>query len=337
MLETTWFLLWGVLWAIYFLLDGFDLGIGTLLPFVAKNETERRIVFNSMGPFWDGNEVWLITVGGVTFAAFPVMYATMFSALYTPLMLILFALILRGVTFEFRGQIDGPWWRTIWDVGMVVGSFVPAYLFGVAFANIFSGIPIDGEGVYQGSLFTLLNPYGLIGGVLFLFLFLVHGAIWLAVKTEGDIYERASTLAGRLWPLLLVIAVVFLIMTGSVTNLYGNYMNNPVLFLVPAIAVGAMILTRYFVYKHAWWKAWFSSALTIAGCTLFGVIGLYPTLLPSSIDPAFSITIEKAASTPLTLKIMLTVALIFIPIVIAYQAWVYHLFRHKVTEKDVVY
>ncbi len=337
MLESTWFFLWGILWAIYFVLDGFDLGIGTLLPFVAKNEKEKRIVLNSMGPFWDGNEVWLITVGGVTFAAFPNMYATMFSALYTPLMFILFGLILRGVTFEFRGQIDRPWWRTMWDVCMVVGSVVPAFLFGVAFANIFSGIPIDGEGVYQGSVFTLLNAYGLICGILFLFLFLVHGSIWLAIKTEGALQARVSALAANQWTLLLVVAVIFLVATGSATELYANYLNNLVLFLIPGAAVVGMLLTRVYIGKRAWWKAWFFSASAIAGCTMFGVTGLYPNMLPSSLDPAFSVTVSSAASSALTLKIMLAVALIFVPIVIAYQAWVYHLFRHKVRKEDIVY
>src|SRR5512133_3487177 len=191
MLETIWFVIWGVAWAVYFMLDGFDLGLGTLFPFLAKNETDKRVIVNAMGPFWDGNEVWLITAGGVTFAAFPRTYATMFSALYTPLMLLLFALILRGVSFEFRGKIHSATWAKVWDTCLVVGSFVPALLLGVAFANIFAGIPIDREGIFQGNLFTLLNPYGLAGGVLFVLLFSVHGALWLATRSEGDLHARA--------------------------------------------------------------------------------------------------------------------------------------------------
>ena len=167
MLETIWFILWGVLWSVYFMLDGYDLGLGSLLPFLAKNETDRRLVYRAMGPFWDGNEVWLITAGGVTFAAFPTTYAMMFSSLYSPLMLILFALIFRGVSLAFRGEVDNPRWKAFWDGCLVVGSFLPALLFGVAFANIFRGLPIDAAGIYQGNLFTLLNPYGLAGGVLF--------------------------------------------------------------------------------------------------------------------------------------------------------------------------
>src|SRR5512136_137373 len=162
MLETIWFVLWGLLWAVYFVLDGFDLGLGTLMPFVAKDERERRVVVNAMGPFWDGNEVWLLTAGGVTFAAFPKAYAVMFSGLYTPLMLLLFALILRGVAFEFRGKVDSDPWRRTWDTCLVAGSFLPALLLGVAFANIFKGIPIDAAGIFHGNLLTLLNPYGLV-------------------------------------------------------------------------------------------------------------------------------------------------------------------------------
>ena len=199
MLETIWFLLWGLLWAIYFMLDGFDLGLGTLRPFIARNDTESRIIYNVMGPFWDGNEVWLITAGGVTFAAFPTTYAVMFSTLYAPLLLILFGLIIRAVSFEFRGQLDSPGWRKIWDSCLFVGSFVPALLFGVAFANIFQGIPFDDKGVFHGTLFTLLNPYGILGGVLFVLLFLSHGSLWLAVKAEGPLYDRAAALSSKLW------------------------------------------------------------------------------------------------------------------------------------------
>jgi len=337
MLETIWFVLWGILWAAYFMLDGFDLGLGALMPFLAKGEEEKRIIYRSMGPFWDGNEVWLITAGGVTFAAFPRMYAVMFSSLYTALMFVLFALILRGVSIELRGKQPGRRWRAVWDAGMFLGSALPALLLGVAFANIFRGIPIDGEGVYRGTLFTLLNPYGLLGGLLFLLLFLVHGALWLAIKSEGGLHERALAAAKRLWPVLLVVAVVFLAATGFATDLWANYLESPALLALPLVAVAALLLTRLFIAKGACWKAWTASALTIVGATLFGVVGLYPNMLPSSLDPAFSLTVHNSASTPLTLKIMLVVVLIFVPIVIAYQTWVYILFRDKVTAESLTY
>lgn len=198
MLETIWFVLWGLLWAVYFVLDGFDLGMGTLLPFVTRNEVERRTLYNSAGPFWDGNEVWLITAGGVTFAAFPKAYAVMFSALYAPLLMLLFALIMRAVSFEFRNKVDSPGWRKLWDVFQFLGNFVPALLFGVAFANLFMGIPIDKDGVYHGNLLLLLNPYGLAGGVFFVLMFSLHGALWLAIKSQGDLHARAVRTAKAL-------------------------------------------------------------------------------------------------------------------------------------------
>jgi len=337
MLETTWFFLWGVLWSIYFMLDGYDLGLGSLLPFLAKNETERRLVYRAMGPFWDGNEVWLITAGGVTFAAFPATYAVMFSSLYSALMLILFALIFRGVALAFRGEVDSPRWKAFWDGCLVVGSFLPALLFGVAFANIFRGLPIDAAGIFQGNLLTLLNPYGLAGGVLFVCLFLVHGSLWLAVKTEGALQARAGAMAARLWPVLLVVAAMFLLGTRTHTPLFNNYGERPVLLLIPTLAVASLIRTYVLIRQAAWWKAWFSSSLTIVSITLFGVVGLYPNLFPSSLDPAASLTAFNSASSPLTLKIMLGVALTFVPLVIAYQTWVHFLFKGKVKEEDVTY
>lgn len=337
MLETIWFILWGVLWAIYFMLDGFDLGLGALMPVLAKDDTDRRLIYNAMGPFWDGNEVWLITAGGVTFAAFPTTYAVMFSSLYSALMLILFALIIRGVSFEFRGKIDHPSWRQLWDTCLVIGSFTPALLFGVAFANIFQGIPIDAEGIYHGSLFTLLNSYGLLGGLFFVVLFMLHGALWLAIKTEGELQVRAASTATKLWHAVVFVAVVFLIATAFHTKLYTNYIRVPQLWLIPLLAVAALVLTRGFIVHSAYWKAWFTSSLTIVTVVLFGVVGLYPSLLPSSLNPAYSLTIQNSASSPLTLKIMLAVALVFVPIIIAYQAGVYILFRDKVREEDLAY
>lgn len=336
-LQTTWFFLWGLLWAVFFMTDGFDFGIGTLYPFLGKTENEKRIMLNSVGPLWDGNEVWLITAGGVTFAAFPQVYGVMFSTLYSALMLILFALILRGVSFEFRGKVDDPRWRKVWDTCLFIGSFLPAFLFGVVFANIFQGIPFDGEGVYRGTLFTLLNPYGLLGGFLFLLLFVMHGALWLAIRSEGGLQEKASRTAGIVWPILLVAIVLFLFASKAKTELWDNYLEHPVLFLEILATVIALVCVKIFLQKKAFFKAWFSSALTIVGATFFGIIGLYPNLFPSSIDKAFSLTAHNASSSPLTLKIMLVVVVIFIPVVIAYQVWAYTLFKHTVTEEDFTY
>ncbi len=335
MLPTIWFLLWGILWAVYFMLDGFDLGLGTLMPALAKSEEDRRVIYRAMGPFWDGNEVWLITAGGVTFAAFPGTYAVMFSGLYSALMLILFALILRGVAFAFRYEVDSPGWKRIWDGCLIIGSFLPALLFGVAFANIFRGLPLDGEGIFQGTLFTLLNPYGLAGGLLFVLLFGVHGALWLAVKSKGDLELRAAAMARKIWPWLFLMAAIFLLATQRITNLYANYLNSPILLIIPLLAVAALIMVRVYLGKGAYWRAWFASAATIVSVTLFGVVGLYPNMLPSSIDPAFSLTAFNSSSSPMTLKIMLAVALTFVPVVIAYQTWVHFLFKEKVSHEDL--
>jgi len=337
MLQTIWFILWGVLWAAYFILDGFDLGIGSLSPVIARNEGEKQIVHGSIWPYWDGNEVWLITAGGVTFAAFPTTYAVMFSSLYGALMLILFSLIIRGVSVEFRSKTDSEKLKKWCDRGIFLGSFLPALLFGVAFANIFQGVPIDGEGIFHGTLLTLLNPYGLAGGVLFVLLFLLHGSLWLAVKTEGDVYDKAAALSPKLWSALLVAASGFLIFTAFATDLYKNYLSVPVLFLIPMAAVGALLLTRFFIGKGRWLTAWSCSALTIAFVTFFGIGGLFPNLFPSSLDPAYSLTAFNSSSSPLTLKIMLGVAGVMVPIVIAYQVWAYMFFRDKVKEGGLSY
>jgi cytochrome d ubiquinol oxidase subunit II len=335
MLEIIWFVLWGVLWGAYFMLDGFDLGLGALMPVLAQDDTERRIIYRAMGPHWDGNEVWLITAGGVTFAAFPAAYAALFSGLYSALMFILFALILRGVAFGFRDEVETARARSLCDLCLVFGSFLPALLFGVAFANIFKGLPYDAEGVFQGTLLTLLNPYGIAGGLLFVLLFLVHGALWLAAKTEGGLHQRAAAMAARLWPVLLVMAVIFLLATYRVTHLFDNYFKAPILFILPLLAVAALVGIRVFLKKGDWWKAWFASSATILAVTLFGVVGLFPNLIPSSLNPAWSLTIYNSASSTLTLKIMLGVALTFVPIVIAYQTWVYFLFKDKVKHEDL--
>jgi cytochrome d ubiquinol oxidase subunit II len=336
-LQGIWFFLWGLLWAIFFMTDGFDFGIGILYLFIGKNDFEKRIMINSVGPIWNGNEVWLITAGGVTFAAFPLAYSIMFSSLYSGLMFILFALILRGVAFEFRGKVDKKSWRNIWDICIFVGSLVPTLLFGIIFANIFQGLPIDKAGIFQGSFFDLLNLYGLLGGLLFLLLFIFHGSLWLSIKTVGELHEGAISTACRVWPLLLISAVLFLGASWFFTKLYNNYLANPVLFLDILLTVAALFASRFFIKRKDLFKAWFSSSIIIVGSVFFGIIGLYPEMLPSNISTEYSITAYNASSSPLTLKIMLVVVIIFIPAVIAYQAWAYYLFRGKVTKEDLAY
>lgn len=335
MLETTWFILWGLLWAVYFILDGFDLGLGTLLPFLAKDETEKRIMYNAAGPFWDGNEVWLITAGGVTFAAFPKAYAVMFSALYAPLLILLFALIFRAVSYEFRNKEEHPLWTGICDIVHFFGNFIPALLLGVAFANLFMGIPIDQNGVYHGDILKLLNPYGLAGGVFFVCMFALHGSLWLSIKAEGPLQNRAIATALLLWPIVLLLLLVFLGMTLFYTKLYANYLAYPLLLLLPALALVGLVTARIMLAKGKLWMAWASSGVFILGVTFFGVAGMYPGIVISSLNPAWSVTVQNAASSTLTLQIMLGVALVCVPIVIAYQAWTYYIFSHKVTKESL--
>jgi cytochrome d ubiquinol oxidase subunit II len=332
--QIIWFVLWGVLWAVYFMLDGFDFGAGILYNFISKDETEKRIVARTIGPVWNGNEVWLLTAGGATFAAFPTTYALMFSYLYSALLLVLFSLILRGVSLEFREKSDSPAWKKGWDLGILLGSFLPALLFGVAFGNIFQGLPMDANG-YHGSLLTLLNPYGLLTGALFVLLFLVHGAIYLAVKTSDGLAQKAAGLADRIWVALLVVAVAFLGYTYFATDLYANYLNTYILLIVPVIAVLSLLAIRIFSAKGQHLKSFFASCLTILMVTFTGVIGLYPNLIPSSMDPSHSLTIFNSSSSVYTLKIMTVVALVFVPVVIGYQIWTYRIFRQKTTALDI--
>jgi cytochrome d ubiquinol oxidase subunit II len=214
---------------------------------------------------------------------------------------------------------------------------VPALLFGVAFANIFQGIPIDHNGIYHGTLFTLLNPYGLLGGILFVLLFMMHGALWISIKSEGDLQERAISTATKLWPILLGVVVIFLIASKFSTRLYDNYIDHPTFFIVILITVLALLSVRFFLVRKTFFKAWFASALTIVGTMFFGVIGLYPNLLPSSLNPRYSLTAFNSSSSPLTLKIMLIVVTIFIPVIIGFQIWAYNLFKGKVTEADLAH
>ncbi len=333
--QILWFILWGVLWAVYFMLDGFDLGIGMLESFLGRNDAEKRVIINTIGPVWGGNEVWLITAAGATFAAFPTTYALMFSYLYSVLLLILFALIFRGVALEFRGKVDSETWKRGGDIAIFLGSLIPAMLFGVAFANIFQGLPMDAGG-YHGTLLSLLNPYGLLTGVLFVLLFILHGALWLTSKTDGEISKRASIVADKSWYLLLIIAVLFLIYTASTTNLYANFLQSYIWLIVPVLAVVSLIGIRFFAARGQYLKAFYSSCLTIVMVIFSAVIGLYPNLVPSRTDPDYSLTIFNSSSSIYTLKIMTVVAVIFMPIVVAYQIWTYRVFRNRLSINDVL-
>ncbi|PWR11628.1 cytochrome d ubiquinol oxidase subunit II [Micromonospora acroterricola] len=322
-LTTIWFLLVAVLFTGYFILEGFDFGVGMLLPVLGRDDRERRVLINTIGPVWDGNEVWLITAGGAMFAAFPEWYATLFSGFYLPLLLILLALIARGVAFEYRHKRPEASWKRRWDAAIVVGSLLPAILWGVVFANILRGVPLDADHEYVGGLLDLLNPYALLGGATTLALFLTHGAVFLALKTSGDIRERAGALAVRLGAGAAVLAVAFLTWTLSIRSSAAA-----VVLAVGAAAalLGGLAAAR--VRREGWAFAGTAVAIGLAVATLFAA--LFPNVLPSTLDAAGTLTATNAASTPYTLKIMTWVAVIFTPIVLAYQGWTYWVFRKRI-------
>jgi cytochrome bd ubiquinol oxidase subunit II len=328
MLHDVWFLLIAVLWIGYFVLEGFDFGLGILLPFVGRNDTERRALINSIGPVWDGNEVWLLVAGGATFAAFPYWYATLFSGFYLALFLILVALIVRGVAFEYRSKRESVAWRRAWDGAIFFGSAVPALLWGVAFANIVAGVPIDKSGEYTGDLFTLLNPFGLLGGLVTLTLFATHGAAYISLKTEGVLRRRGNHAMVILGLVAAVAAVVFLGWTQARSMVTAS----AVVSVLAAVAlVGALAANR--LKREGW--AFIGTAVTIALAVVALFWHLYPNVMPSSTDAAYSLTVTNASSTDLTLTIMTVVAVLFTPLVLLYQGWTYWVFRRRVTANRV--
>jgi cytochrome d ubiquinol oxidase subunit II len=328
-LNTLWFLLIAVLFTGFFFLEGFDYGVGILLPFIAKNDKERRVVINTIGPHWDGNEVWLLTAGGAIFAAFPNWYATLFSGFYLALFLILVALILRGVAFEFRSKDDNLTWRKTWDIAIFIGSLLPALLWGVAFANIVRGVPIDASMTYTGTLFTLLNPFALLGGLVTLTLFTLHGALFLSLKTDGIILERVRALLKRIWIPVVVLVVAFVGFSLIETDLFVGF--NLVQGIGLAVAVVALLTTGWMIWQGQLGKAFIGTGLTLVGTVAFLFGGLYPRVMPSSLGSQFDLTIYNAASSPYTLKVMSIVALVFVPVVLLYQGWSYWVFRKRVT------
>jgi cytochrome d ubiquinol oxidase subunit II len=332
-LNTVWFILITVLFIGFFFLEGFDYGVGILLPFLGKDDRQRRLIINTIGPFWDGNEVWLITAGGAMFAAFPNWYATMFSGFYLPLLLMLLALIVRGVAFEFRSKDSRPAWRSLWDWLLFAGSLVPALLWGVAFGNIIRGVPIDENMQYTGGFWNLLNPYALSAGLASLSAFTLHGAIFLGLRTEGEMLERANRAARRLWLPTVVLVFAFVIAGYFATDMFSRLGVDP--GPIPLGAGAALLAAGWFIRRrlHGW--AFVMTGLTIVLSALTVAIGLYPRVMVSSLNPAWSLTIHNASSSAYTLRVMTIIALIFVPIVLAYQAWSYWVFRKRLKGEDV--
>lgn len=318
-----WFLLIAVLWTGYFVLEGFDFGVGSLLPVVARNDRDRRVAINTIGPVWDGNEVWLITAGGATFAAFPEWYASLFSGFYLPLLVILLALIVRGVAFEYRGKHDDPTWRARWDLAIVVGSVVPAFLWGVAFGAILAGVPLDADHEFAGSVLDLLSPYSLLGGLTTLTVFAFHGATFLSLKSDGPVRVRANDWARRLGPAAILLGGGFLLWTQLA---HGTGFTWVTLLLAATALIGAVVANSR--GREGWSFAGTAAAIVMTAVTLFG--SLFPDVMPSSIDPAFSLTVDNASSGEYTLTVMTWVAVIFTPLVLLYQGWTYWVFCKRI-------
>jgi cytochrome bd ubiquinol oxidase subunit II len=326
-LATFWFIIIAVLWTGYFILEGFDFGVGILLPVLGRDNPDRRLMINAIGPVWDGNEVWLLTAGGATFAAFPLWYASLFSGFYLALLIILVALIVRGVCFEFRGKVDSARWRGGWDIAIFAGSALPALLWGVAFANIVRGVPMNSAHVYTGNLLTLLNWYGLLGGLTTLSLFAMHGAIFLALKTDGDMRQRARQLAIRIAAAAVPLAAAFLV---------ASQIGHGKPWTDATAALGALALLGGVAAGYRGREGWafLGTAMTLllAVTTLFG--DLYPRVLPSTTSATYSLTVANASSSHYTLTVMTWVALIFTPVVLSYQGWTYWVFSRRLTRAD---
>lgn len=332
-LKVLWFILISVLFCGFFFLEGFDYGVGILMPFLGKTDGDRRILINTIGPVWDGNEVWLLTAGGAIFAAFPNWYATMFSGFYLPLFLILVALIFRGVGFEFRSKVEAPRWRKAWDWIICIGSLLPPVLFGVAMANLLKGVPIDQHMEYTGGFFNLLSPFTLSAGVLALVFFLYHGAVYISLKTVGELNQKAKGLTKNLAVASAVLWVLMAILAKVQTDLFDK--GGAVALLVAAAILGAA--SFYNSNKDKFGAAILLNGLSIVSTVAALFAGLYPNVMVSSTNPDFSLTIHNASSSPYTLKVMTVIALTMVPIVLLYQGWTYWIFRKRVTSKDLEY
>ncbi len=331
--QVIWFILIAILFIGYFILEGFDFGVGILMPFISKDDIDRRVVINTVGPFWDANEVWLITAGGAMFAAFPHWYATLFSGFYIPLFLMLLALIFRAVGFEFRSKKKEIWWRRTFDHFIFWGSLVPALLWGVAFTNIVQGLPIGSDMNFTGNLLHILNPYALLGGVVVVLLFVLHGALFLSLRTTDDLKDRAEKIAKKLWVPIAVITALFAILGYWNTMLFEGLGLVPGTF--PTMAILSFIACFVFIRMKMQGYAFAAMAATILLGASVVFYGLFPNVMPSSLDPAYSLTVYNASSSQMTLQIMSIIALFFVPIVLAYQGWSYWVFSKRITRDAI--
>lgn len=332
-LAIIWFGLWGVLWTVYFILEGYTLGTGMLLPFITKTKKERMQLQEAIGPFFGGNEVWLVTAGGATFAAFPAVYATMFSSLYEAMLLILFGIFLRAFGLEFMHKEDNLKWQNSFKWTLSISSFVLALLFGVAFANFYKGLELGPNG-YEGSFFSLLEMYTVIGGVLFITLFMTSGSLWIQMKTAGTVADRAFKVSRGLAPAATALTAIFFVATMNETGLAQNYNDYPILWLIPSLTLVVGLLSILFVLRKKIALAFTMICLQIFTLMAFGFVGMFPNMLISSIDEQFSLTLYNSSGSQKNLQLMFFVAIVMVPIVIAYQIWAQVIFKKKITEDN---
>jgi cytochrome d ubiquinol oxidase subunit II len=327
-LQVIWFVLISVLWIGYFILEGFDFGVGILMKTLGRDENEKRAILHTIGPVWDGNEVWLLVAGGATFAAFPEWYATLFSGFYLALFVILVALIVRNVGFEFWGKRDSEAWRNGWEWCILLGSAVPALLWGVAWANIIGGTPIDANAEFTGNFFSLLSPYTLLGGLATLAIFFAHGAIFLEMRTEGIVNQRVRAVAARAIPVALVVAAGFLLWTVARQD-----PTQPVSAVVAGLAVLALVAATVVNARSAG-RAFVATSLAIVAFFSALFVDLFPNTMVSSTSSAFNMTLNFSSSSDYTLTVMTVVAALLVPVVLAYQAWTYWVFRRRLSAED---
>lgn len=333
-LNILWFALVAILFTGFFFLEGFDYGVGMLVPVVGKGDTERRIVLNTIGPFWDGNEVWLLTAGGAIFAAFPNWYATLFSGFYLALFLVLVMLIIRCVGIEFRSKVASVKWRKSWDGLIAVSSLLSALLWGVAVSNLMSGVPIDQNMEFVGNFFTLLTPFSIVGGVVFVLLFLFHGALFLRLKVGNEaILQRVEAIAKKSGLFLIPVVLVWVVMAYFMTDI----LHSPLSLVLTILAAIALVAAVGLQLKNKLGMSFVANGLVIMLVTIAVFSGMFPRVLISTLDPAWSLTIYNASSSPYTLKIMTIIALTLVPIVLLYQSWNYWIFRKRVTAEDIEY
>ena len=331
-LEEFWFILITVLFVGFFVLEGFDFGVGIVARFLGKDNAEKRVYLNTIGPYWDANEVWLITAGGAMFAAYPHWYATMFSGFYIPLVFMLLALIARGVAFAFRAQVDHPRWRNLWDWALMIGSFLPPILWGVVLANFMTGMPIDKDMEMVGGFVQFLHPFALLGGAMFLMLMITHGLQFITIRTTGELQERARNVGKKLAPVTIILFLAFIVVGYVVSDVFTYH--GQTFMVIPILAWVSLLFANLYNTQKLDFNAFMLTTVTMILLTASIFIGMFPRVMISSISDAYSLTVYNASSGAYTLKVMSIFSIVLLPFVLVNQAWSYYVFRKRVKKDD---